>query len=288
MNASPQGAATPRMLTAGQARRVIEEALEHDVFGSAAQLAFFFLLAVFPFVLLLATLLPYFSQPEALEKIMSWIQPVVPAQVWDLVRGNLHTMLTYKRQGLLSLSVLALLWSASSGFLAIMQGLNIAYRVRETRPFWKSRLMAMALTVLLGQLVLLSILLLLFGEKLGLWAAGHLGLSVYFWRPVRWLVVLLSLMISLDIIYYAAPNVSHRWRWLSPGAVLATPAWIAMSVGLRYYLWRFGRYEATYGALTAMIMLMLWFYASGVVLLLGGELNSELEWAARGKPEHPV
>lgn len=287
MSATPQTATVERLPSFSLVRRVGEAALEHDVFGLAAQLAFYLLLALFPFLLLLATLSPYISGPDAMEKIMGWVRPVVPAHVWDLVRGNLHMLLTHKRQGLLSLSVLALLWSASSGFVAVMQGLNVAYRVEETRPFWKARLMAIALTILLGHLMFISILLLLFGQKLSNWAVQHMAFSVVFWRPVRWLAALLFMVIALDIIYYTAPNVRHHWRWLSPGALVATPAWVAMSLAFSFYVTRFGRYEATYGALAAVISLMLWFYASGVVLLVGGELNAELECSVGEKAGSP-
>ena len=109
------------------------------------------------------------------------------------------------------------------------------------------------------------------------WLRGYLGLPLYFWTPVRWVAGIGFLILVLDITYYAAPSVRHRWRWLTPGAVLAVSAWVMISLGLSFYLPRYGRYEATYGALTAVISLMLWFYASAVVLLVGGELNSALE-----------
>ncbi len=262
------------------ARQVIGKALDDNVLGLAAQLAFFSVLAVFPFLLLLATLLPYITQPDALDRLMTLLEPVVPPRALGLVQDNLHTLLTKKREGLLSFSAVALLWSSSSGFAAVMDGLNVAYRVRESRPFWRARPMAVGLTLVLGLLVLVSIVLLVFGEWLSGLAAEHVAFPVIFWGTIRWVVALTFLVLALDIIYYTAPNVRHRWRWLSPGAMLATPAWVAMSLGFSFYISRFARYEATYGALAAVISLMLWFYASGVVLLLGGELNAVVECGA--------
>ena len=259
------------------ARRVVQKIFDDNVFGLAGQLAFFFLLAVFPFLLVVATLLPYVTHPDALNRLILVLQPVVPPRAMSLVQGNLHTLLTYKREGLLSLSAVALLWSASAGFAAVIEGINIAYGMPESRPFWKARLMAVGLTLVLGLMALVSTVLLVFGERLSALAARYLGLPLYFWTPVRWVAGIGFLILVLDITYYAAPSVRHRWRWLTPGAVLAVSAWVMISLGLSFYLPRYGRYEATYGALTAVISLMLWFYASAVVLLVGGELNSALE-----------
>jgi len=259
------------------ARQVLEKAFIDNVFGLAGQLAFFFLLAVFPFLLLLATLLPYLTDPDALESLMTMLQPVVPPRAWSLVMGNLHTLLNEKREGLLSLSAVALLWSSSSGFVAVSEGLNVAYGVRESRPFWKVRLMAIGFTLVLGLMVTISTVLLVFGERLSILAAHHLAFPMVFWWILRWVAALAFMILALDIIYHVAPDVRHRWRWLSSGAVAAALAWAVMSVGLRLYLPHFSRYEATYGALTAVISLMLWFYLSSAILLVGGELNSTLE-----------
>ena len=261
----------------GLAWRVVRKTLDDNVFGLAGQLAFFFLLAVFPFLLLLTTLVPYVTQPDALDRLIVLLKPVVPPRAMSLVQGNLHTLLTYTREGLLSLSAVALLWSASAGFAAVIEGLNVAYEVKESRPFWKARLMAIGLTLVLGLMALVSTVLLVFGERLSALAYRYLGLPLFIWTPVRWVAGIAVLILALDVIYYAAPDVRHRWRWLTAGALVAVCAWVVISMGLSFYLPRYGRYEATYGALTAVISLMLWFYASAVVLLLGGELNSALE-----------
>ncbi len=259
------------------ARQVLEKAFVHNVFGLAGQLAFFFLLAIFPFLLLLATLLPYLTDPDALESLMAMLRPVVPPRSWTLVQGNVHTLLIEKREGLLSLSAVALSWSSSSGFVAVMEGLNVAYGVRETRPFWKVRLMAIGFTLVLGLMLTISIVLLVFGERLSILAEQHLAFPMIFWWILRWVAGLAFLILALDIVYHVAPNVRHRLRWLSSGAVAAALAWVVMSLGLRLYIPRFTRYEATYGALTAVISMMLWFYLSSTILLVGGELNSTLE-----------
>lgn len=281
-------AVQPRTVVRFRARRgiylirgVIEAAIDDDVFGLAAQLAYYFLLSLFPFLLLLATLLPYLTAPGASDRLVNFIEPVIPESITELVQNNIQMLLATKRRGLLSFSVITLLWSASGGFNAVINGLNLAYAVHESRPFWKSRLMAVGMTVLIGILAFVSTVMLTFGHVMNNLAALYLRFPVIFWVIARWTVALAFLVLSLDLIYYMAPNVRHPWRWFSPGALLATTAWVAMSLGFSFYLSRFGRYEATYGALAAIITLMLWFYFSGVALLIGGELNSMLERRVR-------
>ena len=258
-------------------RRVAVKTYEDNIFNVAAQMAFFFLLALFPFLILLVTLLPYVSEPSALERLMPMLRRVVSPDGMAYVRANLQKVLSEKQEGLLSLSAMMLLWSASSGFAATMDGLNVAYKVQESRPLWKARLIAIALTLGLGALILTSVLLLVFGELLNEMAARYSAYSVVFWAVLRWVAALGFLLLALDIIYYTTPNVRHPWRWFSPGAAIATPGWVGISLGLPYYISRFGKYEATYGALAAVVSLMLWFYLSALMLLIGGEVNAVLE-----------
>jgi membrane protein len=260
------------------AKRIYQEILDDNVFGLSAQLAFYFLLSLFPFLLLLSTLIPYFSpRPDLLDDLMSLIAPVVPADVMDLVYENLRTLMEDRRGGLLSFSVIILLWSSSNAFAAIIEGLNVAYEVKESRPFWKARLMAIGLTLLFFVLILTSVTLLVFGGMLARWAAENLAFPLRFWGFIRWGLSAAFLLLAFDLIYYFAPNVRHPWRWVSPGALLAIPLWFGMSLGFSYYLSRFGQYEAYYGALAAIIVLLFWFYLSAMILLIGGELNSILE-----------
>ena len=258
-------------------RRVAARSYTDNLNGLAAQMAFYFLLAVFPFLLLLTTMLPFVSEPASLEKLMPMIERIVPEEAIGYVRANLQKILTERREGLISLSALMLLWSASSGLQAVMDGLNIAYRVRETRAMWRARLIAIVVTLLLGALTLISISLLVFGELLNELVAKHLSEGVIFWAVMRWVAALAFLMLAMDIVYYATPNVLHRWRWFSPGSLTATLTLVGISLSLSWYITRFGRYEATYGALAAVISLMLWFYFAGLALLFGGEINAVLE-----------
>lgn len=269
----------PRATLWSVAYRVMEKADDDNLFSIGAQLAFYFLLGLFPFLLLVFTLLPYLSSPDLLESIRGFARPFVPPGIFSFVIGNLEQMLQEKRHGLLSLSVITLLWSASGSFRSIISGLNAAYDVDETRPFWRTRLNAMGLTIALGLVAIIGTSLLAFGKILNAFAVEYVPIPIVVWILIRWVVALLFLMLTLDIVYYAAPNVRHPWRWFNPGAIVATPIWVAMSVGYAFYVSRFGRHGQAHGsdALAAIITLMLWFYLSGVVLLIGGELNSILD-----------
>lgn len=264
------------------ARRLVEKAIEDNIFPIGAELAFYFLFGLFPFLLLLTTLLPYLSSPESLspgtlESVRSFAQQFLPPGIISFVVDNLQGMLAVKRHGLLSLSVITLLWSASGAFRSIISGLNVAYDVDETRPFWRTRLNAMGLTLVLGLMAIIGTSLLAFGKVLNAFAAEYVPIPIIVWIIVRWVVALAFLLLTLDIVYYAAPNVRHPWRWLNPGAIAATPIWMAMSVGYSYYVSHFGKQShGTDAVFAAIITLMLWFYLSGVVLLIGGELNAIL------------
>ncbi len=271
------------------ARRVAIKSFNDNIFGASAQMGFYFLLSLFPFLLLLMTLLPYITEPSLVENLMPMLRRVVPSEAMGWVRANLQKVLTDRREGLLSVSAFVLLWSASSGVGAIIDGLNVAYRVKESRPIWRARLVALLLTVILGGFIMVSIIMLVFGSMLNELAASYLPASVILWAVARWFLALLLLVLALDIIYFISPNVKHRWRWFSPGALVAAPLWVGISLGLRWYIGRFGRYEATYGTLAAVISMMLWFYFSGLALLAGGEVNSvmEREVLREAKPAGP-
>ncbi len=230
------------------ARRVIEESIEDDIFAIGAQLAFYFLLGLFPFLLLVFTLLPYFSSPDSIDSIRAFARPLVPRGIFNFVMGNLENMLHEKHHGLISLSVITLLWSASGALRSIISGLNVAYDVDETRPFWRTRLNAMGLTIVLGLMAIIGTSLLAFGKILNAFAAEYIPIPIPVWVVTRWVVALMFLMLTLDIVYYTAPNVRHPWRWFSPGAIVATPIWVAMSVGYAFYISRFGRQGQTYGS----------------------------------------
>ncbi len=268
-------------------KRVWGEINQDDIFGRAAQLAYYFLLALFPLLLFLITLLGYFAEAdsELRNELLSYLARVVPYSAVELIHTTLDEISAAKGGGKLSFGLLAALWAASNGMGAISQTLNVAYEVDERRPWWKVRVVSIGLTILLAVLIITALVLVLQGGRIAELIAGTVGLSGVFtttWKILQWPIVFAFLLTAFSSIYYFAPDRrDRRWVWITPGAVVAVLLWLIASLGFRTYLHFFNSYSATYGSLGALIILMLWFYLTGAAILVGGELNSELERAAK-------
>ena len=283
------------------ARRIFWAIMEDNVMGYAAQLAYYFLFAIFPFFIFLTALLAYVPIPDLMEQIMGLLDDFVPAEASDILQQNVQDLVTRQRGGLLSFGILLALLLASNAMAAVSDSLNHAYGVKESRPFWKVRALALVMTIGLAVLVIASMALLIFGPELGSLLAMRFGVGPEFeilWDLVRWPIVVVLLMFAAALIYYFAPDVQQEWRWITPGSVLAVLAWVAASLLFRYYVEHFGQYNRTYGSIGAIIVLLTWMYLSGFFLLLGGEINAEVEHGAKtgkapgqkelpGTPEHP-
>ena len=254
-----------------------------NVMGYAAQLAYYFLFSIFPFFIFLAALLPYIPAPGLIEEVMALVNDLMADEAAEIIEQNVRDLVTRPRGGLLSFSILFALFLSSNAVAALADALNHAYGVPESRPFWKVRGIAILLTLVLAALLIATMLLLIFGPELGGFLAGQVGLGpefAFFWDLVRWPIVVILLMIGVALIYYFAPDVEQEWRWITPGSVLAVLTWIGASLAFRYYVENFGTYNATYGSLGAIIVLLTWMYLTGFFLLLGGELNAEIEHGA--------
>lgn len=264
-------------------KRVYAELSRDDVPGYAAQLAYYFLFSLFPFFIFLAALLAYIPIPNLMEQIMTLVGDFVPAGAADIIRDNVEQLVSRPRGGLLSFGILLALWSASSAIVAIGECLNRAYGVREGRPFWQVRAAAVLLTIGLAALTICSMALLIFGPEVGGLLADRLGVGVVFdsiWWMLRWPIIVFLMMFSVALVYYFTPDVEQQWRWITPGSVISVLAWIAMSLLFGFYVDNFGQYDKTYGSIGAVIVLLTWMYLSGFFLLLGGEINAEIEHAA--------
>mgnify|MGYP000144327784 CR=1 FL=1 len=265
------------------ARRVWDEINADDVWGYAAQLAYYFLFSLFPFFIFLAALLAYIPIPDLMEQIMALLGQLLPGTVLDMVKDNVLELVTQPRGGLLSFGILLALWTAASGIAAMTDSLNRAYGVKEGRAFWKVRLVAVSLTIGLAALMLASMALLIFGSELGSLVAAKVGLGAAFdtaWEFARWPIIVFLMMFGAALIYYFAPDVEQEWRWITPGSVFAVLAWILMSLVFTWYVDNFGNYSVTYGSIGAVIVLLTWMYFTGFFLLVGGEINAEIEHAA--------
>ena len=264
-------------------RRAIHEIRDDDCLGRAAQLAYYFLFALFPFFLVLVTLLGYLPLPNLMDRLMEMLGEMLPGDALRLVQDNVRDLVTNERGGLLSFGILAALWTSSSAVTAIMDGLNRAYDVEEGRPFWKVRLFAILLTVGLSLFVIASLVLLTFGPQIGGWIADQVGLGGVFqttWNLLRWPVIVGLLILAMALVYYVAPDVEQQWQWITPGSVVAVIGWLVASLGFSFYVNNFGSYNATYGSIGAVIVLLTWMYVSGFLVLVGGEINAEIEHAA--------
>lgn len=276
----------PGMSWLGFGKRIYEQIGKDRVLGQAGQLSFYFLLSIFPLLLFLTSLLGLFLQsgPVLHEVLQKYLRAMAPESALRVIDTTLREITSGSSGGKLSFGLLGTLWAASSGMVAIIEALNIAYEVKEARRWWKRRLVALALTIGYLGLLLAALLLLLYGPKALAFVASHLGLAplvTFLGSLLEWLLVVAFVLTAFNILYVYAPNVKHhRWHWLMPGTVVGVVLWFVVSFGFKLYLHYFNRYTATYGSIGAVIILLLWLYFTGIALLIGGEVNSEIEKSA--------
>ncbi len=262
-------------------KRVISRINEDEVFGRAAQLSYYFLLALFPLFLVLVNLLGYVAQRGTgfRAQLISYLAAVMPPSAVALVSTTLDEISDASGTGKVSLGLLAALWAASNGMGAISQTLNTAYNVKETRPWWKVRLVSVLLTVALAILIITALAIVLYGGSIGEAVGNQYGFSSLFttiWHILQWPIALGFVLATFNLIYNFAPDLSPKQRrWFTPGAFVGVALWLLISFGFRIYLHYFDSYSVTYGSLGAVIILMLWFYLTGVAILIGGEVNCE-------------
>jgi membrane protein len=265
-------------------KRTVKEIGDDNCLGLAAQLAFYFLMALFPALLFLVALLGYLPVENALNELVAALGTVAPQELVRLLRGQLAQIAEGSQVSLLTLGIIGAIWSSSAAMVAIIDALNRAYDVTEWRPWWKRRLLAMLLTVALALFIIIALTLVLVGPTMAFRLANWLGLGsavALLWALIRWPVILFCVIFAVDLVYHFAPNRRGRWVWITPGSVLATALWIISSLAFRVYVTNFGDYTATYGAIGGAIVTMLWFYVSSIAILIGAELNGVIEDAWR-------
>lgn len=259
-----------------------EEFWEDEVPDRAAALAYYFLFALFPSLLFLTALVGLFPG-QLMDAFMTYASQVLPPDAASIMHKTLAQVITGAGSGVLSFGAALALWSASSGMASVMSALNVAYGVTEARPWWKQRLLAVVLTMGFCVFVLLALAFMVFGPHLGSAAAARFGFGEIYataWSLASIPLALLFALVGVAMVYYFAPAVDQDWRWLTPGSTFTLVMWLAMSLGLREYVARFNTYNTTYGSIGGVILLLLWLYLSSIVLLVGAEINSEIEHAA--------
>ncbi|MDR3566717.1 MAG: YihY/virulence factor BrkB family protein [Syntrophobacteraceae bacterium] len=256
------------------------EVSDHNVYSGAAALAFYMILSIFPAAIVLLTLLPYLPIPHLDKAVLDLIGQVLPQQSATLFTGVVKQVTSQRHGGLLSFGLLFLLWSGSSGLYAIMQQLNISYDVKERRPFWKVRGTALILMVLFFILVVGGFGLIVSGGLIQGWVGNLIGWNkplLIFFALFRWAIIAVFLLTAFAIIYYFGPDVEQKFRFISPGSLLGVVLLVLASLGFRVYVASFSNYSATYGSLGALIVLLMWLYIGGLVILVGSEVNALLE-----------
>lgn len=250
----------------------------------SAELAYYFLLSLFPFLLFLITLLAYLPIPH--EDLLSIIRQYAPKEAIHLIEANVHRAMDEQNGRLLSLSIIGAIWSASHGMNAIVRAFNRAYDVVENRPFLVARGMSVLLTIGMIFVIIIALVLPVFGKMIGLFLFSAFGFSATFltiWNAMRWVISSLILFVVFTVLYYFAPNKKLRCANVIRGAIFATIGWIITSLAFSYYVNHLANYAAMYGSLGGMIILMVWIYLSGMIIVLGGEMNAIFDCEREGR-----
>jgi membrane protein len=280
-----QASATSPALTWRQAAlKIWRKLFEDEVFGRAAQLAYYWLFSLFPLLIFLTTLLAFSPMRQNLDQWIGILSAFLPPEAYALLNNTFQQIARQQRGGLLSFSILLSIWVSSSGMEAIISSLNRAHGSTPARAWWKGRLLAVALTLGMAAFIISALALIFFGETIGGQLARYFGFSDVFgtaWALAQWPIIIGLVLLAVELVYYFAPNVrkgknGKRWEWLTPGAIFAVALWLLISFGFRFYVSRFGNFNATYGALGGVMVLMSWLYLTGVAILVGGEINSVL------------
>ena len=269
-------------------RRTFAEVLDDNCLGLAAQLAFYFFLALFPALLFLVALIGYLPVENVLTEPLAALGTVAPGAALALLRSQLDELARGGHGGLLTLGIIGAIWSSSAAMVAIIDALNHAYDVDEWRPWWKRRIVAILLTVALALFIIVSLMLVLVGPSLAVRVGEWFGLApivVLFWWILRWPVMIFLVVFGVDLVYYFAPNKRRAWVWITPGSLIATGLWIVSSFAFKLYVTNLGNFNATYGAIGGVIVILLWFYVSGFAILIGAELNGVIEQASAAASE---
>ena len=264
--------------------RTYVDLVENHTLQMAASLAYYFVLSFFPALILLSAVVAYLPVPDLFDQALGVMARFLPSDSMGLVRRILSDVITSNRGTFLSFGIVGTLWAASGGFCATIEALDIAYEVKDDRPFWKTRPLAVLLALVTGALMLVALLVMIAGPRLGSWIAGRLHLSslfVLFWPYIHWSIAIAFTILAVEALYFLAPNVKQRFLATLPGAVLAVGCWTALSYLLGLYFRHFAHFNKTYGTLGAVIALMTWLYWTGFAILVGAELNAELAKVSR-------
>lgn len=260
-------------------KSIWREINEDQIANGAAALAFYMVLALFPCAIFSLSALPYLPIPHLQQAMMDLARDVLPDNAADLLTSTVQSVVSRRRYALLSFAFVFMLWSATSGLHGLMQQLNVVYEVEEDRSFLRARGVALLLAVAFFGLVLGAFALIICGGMLQAYIGNHLGWSqglLALFAGLRWLIIISALHFAFSLVYSLGPNLEQPFVLITPGSLLATLALLGASMAFKLYVNRFSDYDALYGSLGAVIVLMLWLFAAGWVTLFGAELNDVL------------
>lgn len=261
-------------------KRTGKEALEDDILNLAAQQAYYFFFALFPALLFVIAIASFFPLQSLIDNVVQMLARVAPREVIDIITQQMTQLAEQNSGGLLTFAFLVTIWSSSGAMVAIITTLNTAYNITESRPWWKTRMVAIGLTIGIAFFTIASMFLVLAGPAFAEHLANTLRLGDVFkwaWWVLQWPVIFGLVATAIGLVYYFAPDAEQDWVWITPGSVVATFLWIVVSLGLKLYYTLVPNANATYGTIGGVMVLMLWFYCSSIALLIGAELNTEIE-----------
>ena len=263
----------------GALARTYEGVQRKHTMQMAAGLSYYFVMSLFPLLIVFAAAVAYLPVPNLFDQALGFASRFMPHESMGLVKAVLRQVITPHRGKFMSFGIVGTIWAASGGFSSMMEALNVAYDVPESRPFWKTRPLAIGLTFLIGVMLVIALALMLVGPDFGGWLAAKVGLGSVFiavWPYLRWSIAIAFAILAIELIYFFAPNVRQRFRRTLPGAALAVAGWLLLSWALGIYFQHFTNLNKTYGTLAAAIALMVWLYWTAFAILLGGEINADL------------
>ena len=273
----------------GVLKQVGRKVLDHDCLGLAGQLAYFTLFSLFPFLLALVALAGLLIDDPAslLKTVTERMQGLLPGEAVRLLEGYIDLTLRNADASVLVFGILATFWSSWAAADAIVKAVNRAYELQETRPWWK--LWGISVLMILGfMLVVVSLALVVFGPEVGDYFQSLIGLPDTFlalWDVLRWAGAFLAVSLAHALLYYVSPNAEVPFKWITPGGFAATVLILVSSVGLNLWVTNLGRYDQVYGQVGAIMVLMLWLYVTGLMVLIGAEINAVLARAAEERNE---
>ncbi len=264
-------------------KKTMNEIWADDLLNLAAQQAYYFFFALFPALLTFISFASFFPIDNLTGQIVTMLGRFAPPDVIRIITEQINKISETGHGGILTFAFLLTIWSSSGAMVSIISTLNAAYDITEGRPMWRVRLTAIGLTVGIAFFIILSMALVLVGPTLAEHLANTLHLGAAFkwtWWVLQWPIVFALVVSGIGLVYYFAPDAVQDWVWITPGSVVATVLWVIVSLGLKLYISFFGNYNETYGTLGGFIVLLTWFYLSGLAILIGAELNAEIEHAS--------